>query len=370
MPNLLRMSARGYRGLARAALPTFTNVNNAAIVTGAPPAVTGISGNFFRDPASGKDVMMNDGSYLRCGTILAAAATAGRKVAMITAKEKLRDILSRGMTGIAFSAEKADAAKQPTHGIDDVLQLVGRPKPEIYSADASLFVLRAGVALLRQKRADFLYLSLTDYMQHKYGPADEPALRFYEEIDVELGHLVEGGAIVAATADHGMSAMNDAASVPRVIYLQTVLQERFGPGLDVICPITDPYVVHHGALGSLVMVHAAETSRLREVQEFVLGLQGVSEVYTRQQAVQKLQLPADRIGDLVVLAAKSVALGKTEADHELRHLKGGLRSHGGRYEEIVPLVISEPLSEAYLRKAQGDVRNFDVFDFACNGMVT
>ena len=51
-------------------MPSFTNVNNAAITTGMPPEVTGISGNYFLDPETGEEVMMNSSKYLRCETIL------------------------------------------------------------------------------------------------------------------------------------------------------------------------------------------------------------------------------------------------------------------------------------------------------------
>src|SRR5690606_31105610 len=129
-----------------------------------------------------------------------------RRVAVVTAKEKLRDILSHGYQGIAFSAEKADQARLDTHGIEQVEELVGQKVPSIYSAEASLFVLRAGVALIEHDLADFLYLSLTDYMQHTYAPETEESLAFYEAIDTELGRLAALGAMVAATADHGMNA--------------------------------------------------------------------------------------------------------------------------------------------------------------------
>ena len=186
MPNLKKMAKQGYRGMARGALPSFTNVNNSSIVTGVSPAIHGISGNFFYDAAKDQEVMMNSSEYLRCETILAAAANAGRKVAVVTAKEKLRDILSYKLKGIAFSAEKANQAKKETHGIDNAEEIIGYKTPAIYSADASLFVLRAGVALIEKGLADFLYLSLTDYMQHTYSPETEESLAFYEAIDKEL----------------------------------------------------------------------------------------------------------------------------------------------------------------------------------------
>ena len=164
MPVLQKMILTGFRGLARGALPSFTNVNNSSLITGVSPAKHGISGNFFYDSASGKEVMMNSANYLRADTISAAAAQAGRKVAVITAKDKLREILGHGLKGIAFSAEKAAEAKRETHGIEGVQSLVGRPAPKIYSAEVSLYVFQAGVALLRKSEADFLYLSTTPYL--------------------------------------------------------------------------------------------------------------------------------------------------------------------------------------------------------------
>lgn len=367
MPNLQRMIVRGFRGLARAALPSFTNVNNASIVTGVPPAVHGISGNFFFDPDTGVEVMMNSAKYLRAETILAAAAQAGRKVAVVTAKEKLRDLLAHHLTGIAFSSEKAGQARTETHGIANVETLVGRRTPPIYSADASLFVLQTGVALMEKNLADFLYLSLTDYMQHKYAPETPDALDFYDAIDYELGRLLDCGALLGATADHGMNAKQKPDGSPNVIYLESRLTGQFGKGFRVILPITDPYVKHHGALGSFAVVHLPDAQWAGRVREWLMELDGVTEVHDRATAARKLELPADRIGDLVVMSGRDVVLGRTPDDHDLSALEGGLRSHGGRYEEMVPLVLSEPLRPKYLAKAGGDPRNFDVFDFTVNG---
>ena len=374
MPRTSQLVARGYRGLVRAALPTFTNVNNAAIATGLPPSKTGISGNFFLDPETGEEVMMNSKEYLRAETIFAAATAAGRKIGIVTAKEKLRDMLSAGLAmsepggGIAFSSEKANQAQLATHGIDDVEDLVGEPTPEIYSAEASLFALRAGVALLESQRADFLYLSLTDYMQHKFPPEAEPSLAFYEGIDREIGRLLDAGAVVGATADHGMNAKCNAAGDVNVLYLETQLGEHFGPGHRVICPITDPYVVHHGALGSLVMVHLAPGSDEQQIAAWIFAQEGVTEVLSRAQASEKCELPPERIGDLVVLAGRDYVIGRTPDDHDLSQLGGMLRSHGGRYEEMVPMLLSEPLSDEFYTCAAGDPRNFDIFQFTCNGV--
>lgn len=368
MGNLQRMlAAGGYRGLVRGALPSFTNVNNASIATGLPPSAHGISGNFFLDPETGEEVMMNSAAYLRAETILAAAARTGRKVAMVTAKEKLRDMLAHNLDGIAFSAEKANQAKEETHGISDVEELAGAPTPQIYSANASLFVLKAGVALMEKGLADFLYLSLTDYMQHKYAPDTPESLDFHENLDRELGRLLACGAVVGATADHGMNAKQKLDGQPNVIYLESLLTRQFGGNIRVILPITDPYVVHHGALGAFAVIHIPDPTMIDAVLGHVREIDGITEVYDREIAAKKLQLPQDRIGDLVVLSGRDVVIGRTPAHHDLSLVQDGLRSHGGRYEEMVPLLLSEPLNERYARYAAADPRNFDVFDFTVNG---
>jgi len=371
MPQVQRLAVQGWRGSARAAMPTFTNVNNSAIVTGVPPAVHGIGGNFFFDTSIGQEVMMNSSKFLRVPTLFPAAQSSGRKVAVVTAKEKLRDIFASGLIsrgGIAFSSEKAREATIATHGIEEVEALVG-PTPAIYSGDASLYVLKAGVQLLQAGRADFLYLSTTDFMQHKYVPDAPEALAFYAGIDAEVGRLLSLGAVVGITADHGMNSKQRADGSPNVVYLESELDARWGPGFRVILPITDPYVVHHGALGSFAQVHLP-TDRslpLTEVLDFIGSLPGITEVMSRDQASRLMELPADRMGDLVVCSGRDAVIGRTPAYHDLKAIEGGLRSHGGRYEEMVPFILSHPLKTAYAARALGDPRNFDIFDFTCNG---
>ncbi len=366
LPRLAKMAAEGYWGQARGALPSFTNVNNCAMVTGTSPSQTGIGGNYIIDPETGEEVMTNSSRFLRNDTILAAASTAGRKVAMVTAKDKLRELLSKGMDGIAVSSEKADEVSAEVNGIDNVESFAG-PKPSIYSGEASLYALRVGVELLAAGRADFLYLSLTDYMQHKYAPEAPESREFYRGIDVEVGRLLDLGAIVGITADHGMNAKCNAAGEPNVIFLETELAREFGEGCRVICPITDPYVVHHGALGSAVTVYLPDGVDERAVADWIVALDGVTEVHSRESAVAKLELPGDRIGDLFVLSARDWVIGRTPKHHDLGQLEDTLRSHGGRYEEMVPFLISEPLNSGHAALAKGDLRNFDIFDFVCNG---
>ena len=373
VPNLQKFSIDGYRGLARGAMPSFTNVNNASIVTGVPPCVHGIGGNYFYEAATGQEVMMNSARFLRAETIFPAAARSGRRVAVITAKDKLRDIFAHGLIekgGIAFSSEKANQARPETHGIENVEKLVGLPTPPVYSADASTYLFRAGVKLLEHSLTDFLYLSTTDFIQHKFRPEESEALDLYAAIDEQLGRLVALGALVGITADHGMNAKQKADGSPNVIYLESELTKKYGPGFRVILPITDPYVVHHGALGSFAVVHLPPKISARRkfnILHFLNNLPGVTEVYGRN-AAEKLQLPADRLGDMVVISGRDVVLGRTPEYHDLKAIEGGLRSHGGRYEEMVPFVFSRPLKPEYAARAAADPRNFDIFDFTLNGL--
>jgi hypothetical protein len=67
---------------------------------------------------------------------------------VVTAKDKLRRCWARawhGPTGICFSSEKADQVTLADNGITGVLDLVGMPVPDVYSAELSEFVFAAGV---------------------------------------------------------------------------------------------------------------------------------------------------------------------------------------------------------------------------------
>ncbi|SFB26783.1 phosphonoacetate hydrolase, partial [Collimonas sp. OK607] len=86
-PFLKKMVAQGTVLTGDCVVPSFTNPNNLSIVTGAPPSVHGICGNYFLDREANQEVMMNDAKYLRAGTIFEAFSNAGAKVAVITAKD-------------------------------------------------------------------------------------------------------------------------------------------------------------------------------------------------------------------------------------------------------------------------------------------
>jgi phosphonoacetate hydrolase len=366
MPWLKKVLADGTVLVADCVIPSFTNPNNLSIVTGAPPSVHGICGNYLFDVATNTEVMMNDPKWLRAPTLLAALADAGKTVAVITAKDKLRKLLGHGMKGICFSAEKADEVTQAENGITGVTDLVGMPVPSVYSAELSEFVFAAGVKLMANasRRPDVMYLSTTDYVQHKHAPGTAGADAFYRMMDKYLGQLDAMGCVIALTADHGMNAKTRMDAQPDVIYLQDVLDEWLGIAkARVILPITDPYVVHHGALGSFATVYLPSDVDTAALVKRIAAQRGIETVLTRAQAAERFELPADRIGDIVVVSERSTVIGTAAARHDLSALDAPLRSHGGVSEQRVPLILNRKTSTLDpLRRW----RNFDAFELALN----
>jgi phosphonoacetate hydrolase len=366
-PWFARVLAQGTNRIADCVVPSFTNPNNLSIVTGAPPTVHGICGNYFFDRESNKEVMMNDPKFLRVGTILAALQGVGAKVAVVTAKDKLRGLLGQGLTlapgkAVSFSSEKADKANLAENGIENLLDLVKLPLPDVYSAGLSEFVFAAGVRLMETMRPDVMYLSTTDYIQHKHAPGTDVANRFYAMMDKYLARLEALGCLVALTADHGMNAKRDKAGKPDVIYLQDLFDAWYGAGKTrVILPITDPYVVHHGALGSFATAYMAPLL-IEDALARLGAMPGIEEAMGRGEACHRFELPEDRMGDIVVVSTKHKVIGTSAARHDLSQLKEPLRSHGGVSEQKVPLIANRRADLG----AGARLRNFDVFDLALN----
>lgn len=363
-PFLKKLAQDGTVLTGDCVVPSFTNPNNLSIVTGAPPSVHGICGNYFYDPDADAEVMMNDPKYLRSGTVLAAFADAGAKLAVVTAKDKLRRLLGHKMKGICFSAEKADQVRLAENGIENVLDLVGMPVPSVYSAELSEFVFAAGVKLLETVRPDLIYLSTTDYIQHKFAPGTAVANAFYAMMDGYLAQLDALGAVIGLTADHGMNAKTNAVGTPNVIYLQDELDATLGVGKTrVILPITDPYVLHHGALGSYATVYAGNGVDIARLARDIRLIPGIEIVLTRAQASKRFELPKNRIGDVVIVSERLTVLGTSVSRHDLSGLEVPLRSHGGISEQRVPVILNRKISGL---PNEHRLRNFDILHLALN----
>jgi phosphonoacetate hydrolase len=278
-PTFARFMKDGAHVHADSVIPSFTNPNNLSIITGRPPSVHGIAGNYFYDAANDCEVMMNDPQFLRSPTI------------------------------------------------------------------------------------DLMYLSTTDYIQHKVGPGNKIANDFYAMIDRYLAELDALGCNVVATADHGMNDKYTGDGKPDVLYLQDLFDQWVGAGqARVILPITDPYVAHHGSLGSFATIYTPAGHNAGEMIQRLQDIAGVELALTRNAACNRFELPTDCVGDIVVISGRHKVLGTSRARHDLSGLTEPLRSHGGLAEQRVPLIANRKIVVP-----PGHVlRNFDVFDVAHN----
>ncbi len=366
MPNLDRIRRTGTSRIAHSVIPSFTNPNNMSIATGRPPSIHGICGNYLYEPETGEEVMMNDVRFLRAPTIFSHYYKAGARVALVTAKDKLRALLGAGLSfdddrAICFSSERADQTTGTANGIENASAWLGKPVPEVYSAELSEFVFAAGVKLLTEWSPDVMYLSTTDYIQHKFAPEEQGALDFHAMVDGYLGQLDEIGATLVLTADHGMKPKHDSDGDPAVVYVQDLLDDWLGAAAArVILPITDPYVVHHGALGSFATVYLPNSANAADIADRLAAVDGIMMVIDRAKAVTRFELPADRIGDLVVVSKENITIGTSRDRHDLAALKEPLRSHGGLTEQEVPFIVNRQIDLPNAPK----LRNFDAFHFA------
>ena len=374
IPNMAKFIREGFATVVDGSMPSFTCPNNMSIITGTPTSKHGISGNFYLDTKTWEPVVMTGPELLRGDSIITKFAEAGAKVVSITAKDKLRKQLSKGLDvskgNVSFSSEFADRCTLAENGIENVLEMVGMAKPDMYSMELSLLVLEAGIKLLEQRRPELLYLSLTDWVQHKWSPDEADARRFYQRLDDCFGRLAAQDITLALTADHGMSDKSNAQGEPNVIWLQDILDAKFGKGkVVVICPITDAFVAHHGALGGFVRVWTRSEVSARQIIDHIAGIDGIEMALDKETVCRMFEMPADREADVAVIARHDVCIGGSAAAHDLAGLKGHrLRTHGGVSEAKVPLIINRPLNDAYkMKAASSTLKSYQIFDFAING---
>lgn len=307
-----RLAATGSAGTCRSAVPTLTNVNNVGLLTAAPPAVHGVTGNTLRDPETGEREYVRSADYRRADTWAEAAAGRGRSVALLFAKEKLRRLAGDGV-------DTALSVEDPPGRLEDA---VG-PAPDIYSGDASAWILDAARYVVETDAPDVVYVSTTDVVPHKHAPGERAADEWVRTLDERLGRLAEGNELVA-TADHGMNAKT------RRVDLEAVLAA--GHDAEVVRLIRDAHTYHHRNLGGAAYVHdggdatAVVAGALRSVD-------GVDRVLGRREAAAEFDLPADGTGALLVLGDRQTVFGPVDG---ALHDDVALRSHGSVHERTVP----------------------------------
>ncbi len=369
-PNLDKIIKKGEYLMAHSAIPSFTNPNNISIVTGQPSSTHGICGNFFYTPSTGEEVMMNDPQYLRAPTIFEKYYELGAKIAIVTAKDKLRTLLGNGLKyndkrAICFSAEKSDEATMDLNGIENINKWLDMKVPEVYSAELSEFVMAAGVKIMTEYKPDIMYLSTTDYIQHKYEPGHKTANKFYSMFDKYIGQLDAMGAMLVITADHGMKPKSKEDGSPNAIFLQDYLDGFFSKGsTKIILPITDPYVVHHGALGSFATIYVRDKNQIEAVIEKIKMIKEIEVVLNKKEGCRIYNLPEDRTGDIICMSSEFMTIGSSQEKHDLSGLNEPLRSHGGLHEREVPFIINKKMSQINLDK---QLYNYDAFYYAIMG---
>ena len=210
-----------------------------------------------------------------------------------------------------------------------------------------------------------MYLSTTDYIQHKYAPGHEVANKFYNMFDKYIGLLDNTGATIIITADHGMKPKSKQDGSPNAIFLQDHLDSFFGKvKTKVILPITDPYVVHHGALGSFATIYLDNKDDLNKVILEIKKIKDIEVVLNKEEACSKYNLPEDRMGDIICMSSEYMTIGSSKDKHNLSGLKESLRSHGGLHEREVPFITNKKID---LIDSNKQLYNYDAFYYAILG---
>ncbi len=312
-PNLDFIAENYDYKLVTSALPSVTNVNNVSLVTASSPDKHGISCNYFVD-SNGHGHYMEEPDFVR-QPVLGELAEHGR-VLVLVAKDKLSRMIGRG-------AQRVISAEAVTH---DLITAIGKA-PEIYSAEVSLWLFKALEHLLKDDFPyDTVYLSTTDYVMHRYRPEDEEAICYIEALDAALGRLLDYPNLqMCITADHGMNDKTQGIDLVKLLARQDI------PAL-FIPAIKDRYTVHHNNQGGFAYLYIQDAQAIKEANICLQEAHGIHQVYFKEQHDQ-LNLPSDRIGDLIVLADEHTVFGEYE---DIR-TEVKVRTHGSSFEQQVPM---------------------------------
>jgi len=317
IPNLKEIGKKGFLRIGKSMMPSVTNVNNVSIVTSCYPQIHGISSNYRLVRETGEEIYMESGDYILSETMFQRAETLGEKSIVVTSKDKLRTLLTKGAT-VTVSSEQAPK---------DLIKAVGEP-PAIYSLEVNGWVIRAGTHLMGQMDSKIVYLTTTDFAMHTYAPDDPESQRHMKILDDSIGDLLSKYPDVNlfVSADHGMSSKS------KMVDLESELV-NYGIGCTAVPIIKDRYIVHHANLGGCMFVYLENQSDTDEAVKVLSDTSGVERVYTRSEAVDELRLHYDRIGDLVVTGDSITVFGCPEEVE----MPPTLRSHASAHEQDVPI---------------------------------
>ena len=327
-PNLNRLAAtpNSFAKLVTGQMPSVTNVNHASILTGTTPAINGINGNVFFDPATQTETFIESPQYLKVPTIFTKLAQQHLDSALLTVKGKIDQVFGTDAT-YRINAEAADST---------LLTAIGASlPPEINSIASGQWVVKTAKQLIATKSPAFVYATTNDYVMHHYAPDQPEAQAFIRGIDEQLAaiHALEPARTIYVVADHGMQAKPTLLNLERLLATHDLTTH-------VVLPLADRYLKNHAYQESgTAYIYVPQAADLTTVKKVLQQTAGVEQVLTRQEAVTQYQLDAQRIGDLVVLGTSDTAFGLTPTPR-LTNYPG--RSHGSLHELTVPLFCITP----------------------------
>lgn len=316
-PRLRELADGGFMLEAKAMMPTVTNVNNVSLITASYPQDHGITSNYWLNQQDASEHYMESAEYVQSQTMFQRAQDVGARSLLVTAKDKLRRLLSSGTT-LNVSSE------QPP---DWVAAGVGEPPP-IYSIEVNQWVMNAANYILGREHFDLVYLTTTDFAMHTFPPEHPESARHLSLLDEAIGKIMDTvpQARIMITADHGMSSKS------KMIDVEGVLADK-GISSRAVPVIKDKYTVHHSNLGGCIYVYL-ENGDTASALDVLNSTEGVDRAFSREEAAEKFQLMPQRIGDIMVLGSESVVFGNPA---EVT-MPDTLRSHGSLYEERVPII--------------------------------
>ncbi len=323
MPVLHGMADAGFFRPVKGVMPTVTNVNNVSVCCGAWPDEHGISANSYYDRATGQAAYMNAAGLIKIDTIFQRALKQGVPGVLLTSKRKTVELFHRD-TLLAIAAEAPPA---------DFVKRYGAPA-DIYSSEINAWLWKVAIDLLKTcPEIGVIYVHPTDYPMHMWAPEEAGSLQHLAKVDALLGEAKEAAPDAAffITADHGMNFKRRCWDLGRACAEQG-LPVRFA-----LSPERDYYIKHHRNFAGSGWVWVKRPADLESVSRICLGLEGVEEVITRDEAVSRFRLPGEYIGDLMVLGDRVTVFGDLETPRE--ELPDTYRAHGSLYESDVPLII-------------------------------
>lgn len=323
MKNFNRLAKDGFFKEVSGVFPSVTNVNNVSIACGAWPNEHGISANSYFDKSTGKPEYMNAAELITSPTIFARARAQGIKSALLTSKRKTLELFHKDVD-IGIAAESPD---------EEAVEKFGLPA-DIYSREINYWLWEAAIKILEDEPdIGLLYVHITDYPMHAWGPEKEESKEHLSGLDQLIGKALEVApdAAFLATADHGMNYKS------RCWDLQKVLTSKGVPPLFVLSPERDYYIVHHRNFTGCSWIWLANGSDREETVAILENLQGVEEVFDRETAALRYNINPEHLGDLIVTGDKETMFGDMDQPYE--ELPDTYRAHGSLHEMRLPLLI-------------------------------